>query len=123
MIYSLLTQMNTEGGAISSSVTATALGEAVLDGVTIPIGTNTPFLIAFPFATIQAYAILSTVNCTLYTNGASGAGGQTIALTANVPYTWINGGAGSNGFTINVTEFFVTSVAAGTLKARVLFNP
>jgi len=121
--YTLLTQMNTPGGAVSKQISASAGSEIILDGETVPIATDTLMNVAFPFATVKAYFLVATVDCTIETNATDASGGQTINLTANVPLAWITGGAGSNVWSANVTKFYVTSAATGTLTLRLLYDP
>ncbi len=123
MQFSLLTQMTTPQGAVNSTVSATGAASVVLDAENFPIAADTLINVAFPYATLKAYYLVATQDCTVETNATDHAGGQSIALTANVPLAWITGGAGANVFTADVTKFYVTAAVAGTLSLRALYDP
>jgi hypothetical protein len=123
MTYTMLQQMVTPSGSLSQSVSATGLAEVGLDAETVPVATDTLINVAFPYATVKAYYLKSTVACTVETNATDATGGQTISLTADVPLVWITGGSGSNVWSANVTKLYVTAAAAGTLTLRVLYDP
>lgn len=123
MIYTLNQSMTSGAFLLSQATSATGLAEVVIDGEAIPIATDTLINVAFPYANVKAYYLIATCACTIETNATDAAGGQTITLVANVPKVWITGGDGSNLWSANVTKFYVTSAAVGTLTLRLLYDP
>jgi hypothetical protein len=123
MTYSLLQTLSHPGGGLTVVQSTTGLAEVGLDAEAVPIATDTLINISFPYATVKAYYLCATVACTIETNATDATGGQTITLAANVPLVWITGGAGSNVWSANVTKFYVTSAAVGTLTARICYDP
>lgn len=123
MTYSLVQQLSGPAGTLSNLITTTGLAEVGLDAETVPVATDTLINVAFPYATVKAYFLVATVACTIETNSTSAVGGQTVTLVADVPKIWIDGGDGDNMWTADVTKFYVTAAAAGTLTLRVLYDP
>lgn len=123
MTYSVLQTLSFPGGGLTSLISTTGLAEVGLDAETVPIATDTLMNIAFPYATVKAYYLCATCACQIETNATNASGGQTITLVANVPLIWITGGAGSNVWSADVTKFYVTSAAVGTLTARICYDP
>lgn len=114
-----------EGGGMGSAVSVTSTGDGVIS-VTADTGpANKEIDIGWDADTIQSLVIVSTIDCTLYTNAPSGgAPADTMALKANIPLNWIRnsgipfpfvGGAGGV-----VTKIYVTNAAAavGVFKLR-----
>lgn len=124
MTITLQTGFTLDGAAIASSaaISVTAGAVARLDAETVPLATDTEMSIAFPYATIVGYILLSTVACTIETNSGSAAD-DTITLAAGVPKTFITGGQTTNLFTADVTSIFVTAAAAGALTLCVAYDP
>lgn len=79
--------------------------------------------IAFNYADLKSFFMLSSTDLTLETNSGSSPG-NTLTLKAGVPYVWQYGGYGSNPFSVNVTRFFLTNGTAGaaTVQIRMLLD-
>lgn len=118
----LIQQLQTPAGSLNATIEVTAGAVAHLDAEAIAAATDAEIEIAFPYANIKAYYLLSTVSCTVETNSSS-APDDSISLTANVPKTYITGGGMTSEFTADVTSIFVTAAAAGTLTIYVAYDP
>ena len=76
--------------------------------------------VAFNYANLQSIVLVSSVDMTIETNSGSSPA-NTIPLKANRPFVWRKSdGYFANPFTSNVTGFYITCTAAGTLKGRIL---
>ena len=117
----------TPAGTISST-TAEYSTDALLElDVVVPANsTNLAVGAAFPYANVKAFSVSGTAAATVKTND-SGTPVDTISLTSTVlakQYTH-DGKAGNlaaNPFSADVTDLFITSTAAQTVKIRVAYD-
>jgi hypothetical protein len=125
MTYSFTQTMSTQGATISASIQATAGAEVGLDAETIPAATDTLLNLAFPAGgtVIKAVSFLATTAVVLETNSTTALLGETISLAADVPLMWITGGSGTVPFAVTALRFYASATTAGTLTARVLYDP
>jgi hypothetical protein len=124
MTFTLQTGFTLDGAAIASAaaISVTAGAVARLDAEAFSVANDQQMAIAFPYANIKAYTLLSSAACTVETNSSSSPA-DTITLAAGVPKTFITGGQTTNLFTANVTTLYVTAAAAGTLTVCVGYDP
>jgi hypothetical protein len=112
------------GSAITSTVGEyTGNGIASFDDDIAAGATNVEIDITFPFASIQALAIVSSQDLTLKTNSTS-TPGDTISIKGGVGIVWGKDFHEANPFTADVTKLFATNATTNksTLKIRVLFD-
>ena len=110
------------GVSVSGSSAQTGGAQAVLNEALGAMQTNVLYNIAFPQASVKSLILLSDVAATIKTN-SSGSPADTIALAAGKPIVWDAASPYACPFTADVTKFYVTNTAAGTLKVYVLFDP
>jgi hypothetical protein len=121
-----ITSQGANGNTLSSTYVLTGNEEVNLSQ-TVPIGTNTEYDMAFPYANIQCVDIISTVAMTLKFN-SSGAPAPQIVLAAGVIMHWDvaeyaqNNTKFPNPFGADVTKVYCTNVAQGQLDISVLLN-
>jgi len=65
--------------------------------------------------------IKSTAAVTLETNATDATGGNTLTLTADVPYVWYTGKADSNKFTADITTIYCTNASGSTATISMVF--
>ena len=81
--------------------------------------------IAFPFAQLTSFYIVSDQTITLFTNSTTGAGGNTLTLTAGVPvFFQVQATApaftvGANPFTVDVTKFYLNNATAFSANVNI----
>lgn len=114
------------GGVIqpSSALTYSGSGHSGFLSETVTTGTTDGQInIAFTYADIKSFYLLSDQDVTIETNSGSAAD-DTLTVTANVPYTWQNDSPHANPFSANVTAFFVTnsSGSTATISCSVVFD-
>jgi hypothetical protein len=121
--FKLREEMQTPSGPVAAELSVSGGAVAQIESEAISAGTDTLVNIAFPYANVKAYILLSTTAATVETNSTTAVGGDTITLAAGVPKTYILGGAHTSEFTANVTKFYVTNVADTVLTVKVLYDP
>lgn len=91
----------------------------------IPVATDTPLAIALDVSQARSVFILSDRDITIETNATNAAGGNTLALKANIPYVWITNKYHSLVFTSDITIAYVTNASGGVarLEIEILFDP
>lgn len=91
----------------------------------IPVATDTPLAIALDVSQAKSVFILSDRDITIETNATNAAGGNTLALKANIPYVWITNKYHSLVFTSDITIAYVTNASGGVarLEIEILFDP
>jgi hypothetical protein len=124
MTITLPKQLNTGSVTLSAAALSVSAASSVhLDAEAYGASNDQEMEIAFPFANIKAYWLLSTTACTIETNSGSAAD-DTISLAAGVPKIFfLNGGTADSEFTADVTSIFVSAAAAGTLTLFVAYDP
>ena len=111
------------GETISSVITVTTGGLLINIDEAIPASsTDLALAIAFDHSKLKAYAIRATTAMTLEFNSSS-AGAPTFSLAANQGTNWHTGDPHASLFSADVTGLYVTSTAAGTLRAMFLIDP
>lgn len=90
--------------------------ESIADGQTDKL-----LNIAFTYADLQSFYLLSDQDVTVETNSGSAAD-DTLTVAANVPYEWQADSPHANPFTADVAALYVTNASGSTatIKIRVL---
>lgn len=121
MFTNKLTIIHTDenGVAIPRTITRSGPGSLKKDVVINDAVSNQALTIAFNYADLEMFEIVSDRDITLKTN-SSGSPTQTISLVAGVPLVWFTGAPWSNPFTANVTAMYLTN--ASGQQANVLMR-
>lgn len=121
--FTFTQQVVTPTGVNSQATTVTASAMAAVNESVATGQTDKLINIAYTYANIVGYFILSDATVTLETNATNAAGGDTITLTANLPKVFYTG-FGTNLFTADVTKWYITNASGGTatITARVLYD-
>lgn len=104
---------------VTQRVTLSADSETNLD-VAVPIDEDTLANIAVDVSALKVLFLLCDVAVQIETNAVDATGGNTITLAAGVPLVWFTGCGFANPLTLDVTKFYLTAEAEGTLQVRVL---
>ena len=123
--HTIATTWSRSGETISQSVSVTADGEINADVALTASQANKQVDVAIDVSDLKSLLISSDVNCTVYTNAASGGSpDQTIAITADKPLIWNQYSGLENPLDTDVTALYITNgaAAAGTVKIRALLD-
>lgn len=115
-------------GSSQESTTFSKTEEGVLNAIdvnslAVPC-TNSQYLLNIDVSQIKFIVIVATEDCTLKAN-SSGAPDFTLTLKADEPLLWWVNNPHTNLLTADVTKFFVTCAATGTmdLTLRGIYDP
>ena len=109
------------GVALTGSAVETGSVERILDESFTDSTTNQLVAISFAYASVKAIWMLASTDTHWYTNGASGAGGNSILLKAGVPFTWTSTcGYLTNPLSIDVTAFYFSCTLASRVQGIIL---
>ncbi len=113
-----------DSSAVSASATITA-GQEIAMEESIPIAADNLVAFTLDVSQCKAFFMVADQNLTVETNANNAAGGQTITLTANVPFFWQTNSGITCPLTPDITALYVTnaSAAVATLKIRCLVDP
>ncbi len=102
------------GGSAPLSDLVTVTGELATEAnIAVPASTtDQQENIAFNHTNLRGVYIKSDVTVTLETNSTSGSGGNTITVTAGVPFVWYYQSGVTNPFTAAVTTTYWTNATA-----------
>lgn len=107
---------------VSTTKSYTYEGQNNIVDFPITIATDTEVIWTADVSQVKYLFIHSDVACTIETNATNAAGGNTLTLVANMPYIWTTDSYSSLALTSDVTKFYVTSAATGTLNIRMGFD-
>lgn len=117
-----------EGSGISldREISTTETGVALIDGEQVATD-STDAVVNFDLdvSACSSFYLVSDQDVTIETNADDATGGNTIALLANVPYTWHTNDYNSFLLTADVTVVYVTNAsgATATIYCVALFDP
>ncbi len=102
------------GGSQPLSALVTVTGELATEAnIAVPASTtDQQENIAFNHTNLRGIWISSDVTVTLETNATNGSGGNTITVTAGVPFVWYYQSGVANPFTNAVTTTYWTNATA-----------
>lgn len=124
MEHSLKYTHSAGGQSLTKTVTETADGEQNAD-LAILTATNPEVSIAFAAANLKMFYLQSDKAVTLRTNANDATGGQSFAISANVPFIWHDSGPTANPFSVTpVLKLFIqnASGATATVNIRTLLD-
>jgi len=118
-----LTQTSDIGAQLSKASWPQVAGQEININLQFPSSTvNQLVPVVFTIASLQGLMMVASQPMTILTNDFT-TPGNTISLAANVPIFWgKDQGIPVPGFTVDVTQMFVTSALAGRLQFKVLKN-
>lgn len=113
------------GGESISIVNTLTSGSKISIDESMPVATDTPLAITLDVSQAKSVYILSDQDITIETNATNAAGGNTLALKANIPYVWYTNKYHSLVFTNDITIAYVTNASSGAarLQIEILFDP
>jgi hypothetical protein len=113
------------GGESISNVSTLTSGSKISIDESMPVATDTPLAITLDVSQAKSVYILSDRDITIETNATNAAGGNTLALKANIPYVWYTNKYHALVFTADITVAYITNAAAGAarLQIEILFDP
>jgi hypothetical protein len=103
-----------DGAAVENTVTVTGSGFREVEETVAANQTDKLMNIAFTYADLLWIYIESDAGCTIETNAVDATGGQTITITAGVPFFWQKNSGIPNPISANVTKIYVTNTTAIT---------
>lgn len=120
--HTLTKSWSSGAGNLQKQVSQTADGENNRDAA-IGASATVEIAIAFAFAALKMFYVLSDVAGTLVTN-SSGSPVDSIPIAAGQPFMWNSDSGETNPFGTNVTKFFFINggATAGTCKVRALVD-
>ena len=122
-----ITQGWSEGNRqLSKAVEKTANSEFNIDQPLVANATNILVAAVLDVSQMKSLFIVADKDCTIHTNANNGAGGNTIALAANVPVSWFEGCGWANPLTIDVTAIYLNNGSAtdpAIVRIRALIDP
>ena len=118
-----LTQTSDIGAQLSKASWPQVAGQEININLQFPSSTvNQLVPVVFTIASLQGLMMVASQPMTILTNDFT-TPGNTVSLAANVPIFWgKDQGIPVPGFTVDVTQMFVTSALAGRLQFKVLKN-
>jgi|SRR6516165_2405024 hypothetical protein len=118
-----LTQTSDIGAQLSKASWPQVAGQEININLQFPSSTvNQLVPVVFTIASLQGLMMVASQPMTILTNDFT-TPGNTISLAANVPIFWgKDQGIPVPGFTVDVTQMYVTSALAGRLQFKVLKN-
>lgn len=125
--FSIVNSLTAPGGVnVGSTESLSATGYNVIDAEVLgATATNVIFAAAFAVAQLKAFAIISTVDCTINTNANSG--DDVIELVGGQSLLWSLASGFDCPFTTDVTDLRITNDtspdAAGTISAVFVTDP
>lgn len=115
--HTITTNVASGNVTVPGGAAITASGIAELDDSTIPSSNDNQIGIAFPYATLKSFAVVSSVNMTLEFNNST-TGVPTIVLVANIPYYWRSDSGITNPFTADVTKCYTSQSSGAVARLR-----
>lgn len=111
------------GISLSSNTAYTASAEYNITQAVGGAETDTEIACVLAVAEIESIYISVDQDMLLEVNNNVGVGGS-IALLANIPYTWTTDSYAASEFAVNITAFFVTNATgtAGTFQFRCIVD-
>lgn len=116
-----------DGADTVSSQNTPAATDGSLVSVTVSVATGeTDKAVAFALDVGQcrSFYMVSDQDVTIETNAVDAAGGNTLALKANIPYVWYTNKYDTFKFTADIAVMYVTNSSGSTaaIKIRALYD-
>ena len=113
-----------DGSAVTASRSVSAGQEIAIDE-SIPNGNDNLVAFNLDYSQCKALMIVADGDLTIETNANDATGGQTIAITEDVPFFWQANSGITCPITTDITALYVTNAtgAAVSLKIRALVDP
>ncbi|MGO9599942.1 MAG: hypothetical protein ACLP7Q_18285 [Isosphaeraceae bacterium] len=106
---------------LSGAIVETGAVEHLIDESFADSTLNQLVTLSFAYASVKQVYLVASTNTYWYTNGASGAGGQTFLLKAGIPFFWSATSAYlANPLSIDVTAFYFSCTVASHVQGFIL---